>query len=290
MFNEQIRFSLKRLPIRISPRLVEHHADERFPIHHHDEFEFLLMVRGEMLCEIDDTKYILKKGDVIFVNGRVPHMTQTLEEGTIYLLLNIGMPSSGKGPLRYILKFLKNSNSPCYHFKNGTSENRDIYQYIMKMYDENREKKNGYEFYMEAYMHMILALLHRMDILCDESHIGDHKAIEKIMPVLEFVDKNFAEQITLDTISEMLNFNKSYLCRLFKSATNSTFTEYLNFVRICKSEKLLKQGENISEVAYAVGFSSLSYFNRTFKKYKRCSPSMYKKLISKRGSYEYTNA
>ncbi len=287
MFNERINFSLERLPIRISSNVVEHSVDDIFPIHYHDEFEFLLMVKGAMRCESDDEEYILREGDVIFVNGRVPHMTKILEDGTVYHLLNLGMPSSGNGPLRYVLKFLKNSNTPFYHFKKGTSENDDIYRYIMKMYDENRERNHGYEYYMEAYMHMIIALLHRMDVLCDERHLGDYKAIEKIMPVIEYIDNNYTEQMTLDGVSEMLSLDRSYFCRVFKKATGSTFTEYLNFVRICKSEKLLKEGKNISEAAYAVGFSSLSYYNRAFKKYKRCSPSTYKKIISKKRNYEY---
>lgn len=100
-------------------------------------------------------------------------------------------------------------------------------------------------------------------------------------------DMMINEQMTLGEIGELLNLNESYFCRLFKKATGSTFTEYLNFVRICKAEHMIKNGASISESAYGVGFSSLSYFNRVFKKYKFCSPSDYKKISKQREGFEF---
>ena len=287
MYNEQINLSMSQLPIRVTNNLVELCDGHLCPIHYHDEIEFLLVVQGAMMCEADDIKYTLNQGDVLFVNSRTPHMTTILNNKTMYILLQLGAPSSGNGPLRYVSKFLKTNNRPCHLFKKSTAENEEIYAHIMNIYEENQKRNNAYEFYMGANMYMIFAQLHRMNILFDENQIQDKKAISKIMPVIEYVDKNYAEQITLESLSELLNFNKSYFCRLFKRATDSTFTEYLNFVRICKSEKLLKNGLSVSETAYAVGYSSLSYFNRTFKKYKLCSPSAYKKIMSNRSDYEF---
>ena len=75
----------------------------------------------------------------------------------------------------------------------------------------------------------------------------------------------------------MLNFDPSYFCRIFKSAIGATFTEYLNFVRVCKAEKMLSRTNNsILDISEAVGFSSVSYFNRVFKKYRNCSPRAYR--------------
>ena len=294
MLNEQVQFSISELPIRVSRSAVEHYTAEHniyegrlCPVHYHDQIEFLLILSGMLRCDSDDNQYILNEGDVLFINSRIPHTTTVLEDKTRYILLQFDISSSGKGAFRYVSRFLKTNSLPCYQFRKSTSENKQIYDCIINIYEENQNRNNAYEFYMGANMYMIIALLHRMNILFDENQIKDKKAIDKIMPVLEYVDKNYSDQLTLEGLSDLLNFNKSYFCRLFKRATNSTFTEYLNFVRICKAEKMLKNGLGVSETAYAVGFSSLSYFNRTFKKYMLCSPSSYKKIMSQRKDYDY---
>ena len=103
-------------------------------------------------------------------------------------------------------------------------------------------------------------------------------SIVRIMPALEYIDENYYKEISLDEISGGLSLNPYYFCRLFKSATGSSFCEYLNFVRISKSEKLFKTNDkSIMEISLDVGFSSVTYFNRIFRKYKGCTPTVYRK-------------
>ena len=102
------------------------------------------------------------------------------------------------------------------------------------------------------------------------------REVQKILPILSYINQSYAENITLEDASERLNFDPSYFCRIFKTATGATFTEYLNFVRISKAEKMLsKTRQSILEISEAVGFSSVSYFTRMFKKYRSCSPRVY---------------
>ena len=94
---------------------------------------------------------------------------------------------------------------------------------------------------------------------------------------MTYINKNYADDLALEDMSAMLGFDRSYFCRIFKSATGATFTEYLNFVRICKAEKRLSEGnDSILDISAEVGFSSVSYFNKVFKKYRNCSPSLYR--------------
>ena len=117
-----------------------------------------------------------------------------------------------------------------------------------------------------------------MGALSETGNVYDENKTEKILPVLSYVNENYNENISLEKASAMLGFEQSYFCRIFKAATGATFTEYLNFVRICKAEKLLaKTSLCILDIALEVGFSSVSYFIRVFKKYKNCSPSHYRR-------------
>jgi AraC-like DNA-binding protein len=98
----------------------------------------------------------------------------------------------------------------------------------------------------------------------------------------EFIDKNQAEELSLDTVARAVNTSTFYFCKMFKKATGLTFTDYLGRVRIEKAKNLLLNPHiRISEVAFEVGFQSLSQFNRVFKKITGQSPSQYRAKIGK---------
>ena len=81
----------------------------------------------------------------------------------------------------------------------------------------------------------------------------------------------------LSTLSELCGLSEGYFCRQFKNATGSTPMEYLNFVRIYHAEKLLvRSAMPILDVSMEVGFSSVSYFNRMFRRFKGCAPNSYR--------------
>ena len=66
--------------------------------------------------------------------------------------------------------------------------------------------------------------------------------------------------------------------KLLACATGSTFIEYLNYVRISHAERLLyRTDRSVLDVAMDVGFSSVSYFNRIFKRFRNCTPNDFRK-------------
>ncbi len=285
MFNEQIVYLNANFPARVSgtpdAAPVNSKAGMVAPFHFHDEYEFLCIKTGCMRVVTDDSEYYAYPGDVVFVNSRVPHSTHNQVDDTSNFLVQFRTPVKIKGPIRYVARFKKSSENQLYVFKSGKAGTQEIISYLKKIVLYYIERPEAYEHYITANLYMIIAFLHKQKILSDDTSFGDMKLIERIMPALEYIDTNFSEQISLETLSEFLSLNPSYFCRLFKKAIGSTFTEYLNFVRICKAEHLLKGDSNISDTAYSVGFSSLSYFNRIFKKHKFCSPSEYKKISRK---------
>ena len=125
----------------------------------------------------------------------------------------------------------------------------------------------------------IFGILYRNSIIPNPDEFFEKKDIDKILPALDYIDMHYNEPISLTSLSEILRINESYFCRLFKKTVNTTFVQYLNFVRVCKAERLLlTSSKNISEISFETGFSSMSYFNTIFKKYKFCSPTHYRKI------------
>jgi YesN/AraC family two-component response regulator len=98
----------------------------------------------------------------------------------------------------------------------------------------------------------------------------------------DFIDRNQAEDLSLESVAKAVNTSTFYFCKMFKRATGLTFTEYLSRIRVEKAKSLLLNPHiRISEVAFEVGFQSLSQFNRVFKKITGQSPSQYRVKMTK---------
>lgn len=92
-----------------------------------------------------------------------------------------------------------------------------------------------------------------------------------------FIEQNHAEDLSLGAVAKAVNTSTFYFCKLFKKATGLNFTEYVSRVRIEKSKDLLlNRNLRVSEIAYEVGFQSLTHFNRVFKKITGQSPTEYR--------------
>ena len=93
----------------------------------------------------------------------------------------------------------------------------------------------------------------------------------------KFIEQNQGGAICLATVAKSVNTSTFYFCKLFKRATGLTFTEYLARVRIEKAKTLLlDSNRRVSEIAYEVGFQSLTHFNRVFRKIVGRSPSEFR--------------
>jgi AraC-like DNA-binding protein len=97
----------------------------------------------------------------------------------------------------------------------------------------------------------------------------------------EFIAANYAEDLSLTSVARAVHMSTFYFCKQFKKATGLNFTNYLGRVRVEQAkERLLNPHIRISEVAYEVGFQSLTHFNRVFRKLTGESPSAYRSHLS----------
>jgi AraC-like DNA-binding protein/ligand-binding sensor protein len=93
----------------------------------------------------------------------------------------------------------------------------------------------------------------------------------------EFIVENQAEDLSLGQVAKAVNTSTFHFCKMFKKATGLNFTEYVSRVRVEKARNLLLNPNlRISEIAYEVGFQSLTHFNRVFKKFTGLSPTEYR--------------
>jgi AraC-like DNA-binding protein len=93
----------------------------------------------------------------------------------------------------------------------------------------------------------------------------------------QFIQENQAEDLSLGQVAKAVNTSTFYFCKMFKKATGLNFTDYVSRVRVEKAKNLLlNRNLRVSEIAYEVGFQSLTHFNRVFKKIMGQSPTEYR--------------
>ncbi len=103
------------------------------------------------------------------------------------------------------------------------------------------------------------------------------KSQERLQLLYDFIEANYQRKIKVEEVADLCHLTKVAFCRYFKQATHLTFTEFLNQYRINQAKRLLLLDKNVSEVCYACGFESLSYFNRVFKAITLENPLAFKK-------------
>ena len=93
-----------------------------------------------------------------------------------------------------------------------------------------------------------------------------------------YINRRYQDQISLNDAARAVNASTRHFCKIFKQATRITFPDYLSRVRIEKAKTLLaNRNFLVSEIAFEVGFESISQFNRSFKRITGQSPTEFRR-------------
>ncbi len=246
--------------------------------HLHNALEFLYCIEGNIIVYTAENECHLNSGDIILINSRCPHKTKT-EKDTFVFLLQSELTFGKDSALHDILAQSTNQNDMTHVFPAGTDLNNEIIECFEKIIKEYTIRENSYETFIKSAVLNIHGILYRNDIIKNPQSILNQKYIKKIIPAISYINENYADDISLTHISQLLNFDKSHFCRIFKKALNLSFVQYLNLVRINKAAKLiLTTNKTITEISSETGFSSPAYFIKNFKTYFGCTPNFYKKV------------
>jgi AraC-like DNA-binding protein/ligand-binding sensor protein len=105
--------------------------------------------------------------------------------------------------------------------------------------------------------------------------------LEPVRRAKEYIRERIDDKISLEDVSAAVNVSTYYFCKIFKQSTGMTFTEYVNRQRIeLAKREILKPDRRVTEVAYDVGYQSLSQFNRSFLKIVGESPTQFRKRMT----------
>jgi AraC-like DNA-binding protein/ligand-binding sensor protein len=116
--------------------------------------------------------------------------------------------------------------------------------------------------------------------------ISDHSEPAAVARARKFIDETLADPLPLTLVARQAGLSESHFCRVFKEATGLTLTDYINRRRIEWAKKeLLKPEARVSEIAFNIGYQSLSQFNRSFARFTGNSPTNFRREeLAKAGS------
>lgn len=242
---------------------------------HKDCIEIVILVKGQESYFIEDQKYDLSGGDVFISLFNQPHQSGGPYQGVSeFYWFQIDLTQYDK--------FLGLSER---YASNLISSLLSIEKHVFRVDNEclSLVKKsfrsalnNDNEIYIiSLFLNMLTHLLNNYELSTNKNTcvFADR--------VLEYIDKNIEEDISLYDICEYVGVSLSTLKHKFKKEVGKTPRDYINFKKVSLARKLLSSGKNVSETALSLGYSSSDYFSVVFKRYTAMTPMEYIKSTAK---------
>lgn len=247
--------------------------------HYHDTYEIYYLLAGERSYYINNMIYTLRKGDLIFINKNEIHRTTSkgsarherilinFEEDYLYSLLSnfdLSFPFLTERSL--LLR-------PVAH------EQGAIEALLFSMLKEQNEPRTQQVPYLQTLLIQLFIEMKRIQEISREPIAPESSEKQlKVYEIIDYLHAHYAEKLTLEQLSESFYISCTYLCRLFKQTTGFTIIEYLNYIRIKESQRLLRNtNHKVTTIAEYTGFDSIAHFGRVFKQIVKCSPLQYRK-------------
>ncbi|MBB2482997.1 helix-turn-helix transcriptional regulator [Bacillus sp. APMAM] len=274
------------LPMACYETMINQNINGYIPLHWHDEFQFVLIVKGEAIFQINEEKLTVGVGEGLFINSGCLHMAEDKNNsGCVYICLNVSPPFVLSQELytTYVNPFIQATNLPYLHLHSKELWAKNILDAILKINQLIQEQPPYYEMDITVQLTFIWKNLIINGFQLEYEQIEMLKN-HRMKQMLNWIHIHYAEKILLDDIARAGQLSRSECCRYFKRILKKTPLNYVTDYRIQKSLILLQQPDsNVTDVAYQVGFNSTSYFIDKFRKSMNMTPLTYKKYKNNGG-------
>jgi len=280
-YKEKIEYENPLLSIKVW--LAERNST--FPInwHHHPECELMLIQKGRLEVEVGNELYALNEGDVIVLGSSQLHRDRSFGERLEYIILQFDLQTFFDQSTIPYLQYFNETKVPLsamnYIFRDNADARLQVAGCIREIYEETLRKESGYELAVNLLIKRILLILIRSDTL---GLLADQDRVERIRlkPVLDYVEDNIGERITVEEACRLINMSYYYFVKFFKKTMGLSFTEYVNFRKIKRAEQLLLTRDlSISEVGDQTGMPNMAHFYKMFKRFNHCSPKEFQRKM-----------
>lgn len=290
-YEEKEKHGTAQFPIGLHKLEYPADTDVMFYVHWHQEFEFLVLTEGKVLFTIEDRKYVMNPGDIVFINSNYLHMAKNICGGVCsfyaidfsYHVLNEDIHSIfSKKFIRPILndKYVFPEFMPVSEDEDKCWQ-KDIRNYLHEIGECPEHELEPFELMIRSRILAIWDILDKNCVRSQKDNDIESRYSERLEPVISYIKENYAYEITLGELAAILPMSEGQFSRVFKQTMKLSPIQYLMRYRILQSCKLLQDTEKkIGEIANLSGFNNISYFNRVFLNTIGCTPKEYRENSS----------
>jgi len=249
--------------------------------HWHSEVEFVLIKEGLADFLIGSERYVLGAGTGIFINSQVIHRFEAAKSA---IIPNIVFSPSMLAPedsliYRKYVQPVLDSAAECQIFYAGDPAQAEILRALADIFAV-QEMENGCEIKTEELLLKLWRLLYdNMDITENTSAPqASVRTQAQLQIMLQYIHKNYPNQISLDDIAETVALGKSSVLSIFHKNIHTSPISYLVHYRLKRAAKLLMTTQDsVAAIARDTGFENVGYFCRKFKEVFQVTPGEYRK-------------
>ena len=255
--------------------------------HIHPDIEIITVIDGEMDVTVGAIRRRITAGDTMIVNRFDDHcayMPKDSEHLQYYCLLF--------SPEHFITTLPKKTAAVMHEICRGDRR----FVSILTGEDPRSEAicalmpelfRLHHQYTDRARLRMLPDMYRLLDILsydCITEGSSCSQSFDFIRRINEYIDENFAGELSTEKTAKDFSYSKGYFCRRFRECFGMTFSDYVCRYRVTWAATNLRSRELLlSEIAEAAGFGDYSHFARQFKKYMGTSPSGYVRRPIKKG-------
>ncbi|MBR6719823.1 MAG: AraC family transcriptional regulator [Clostridia bacterium] len=261
---------------------------DRFSLKHYHEYVELLYGLSE--CDIrvwaEGKLHMVKTGDLCIINSGTAHAVRSEVAKSTYLVIKfepgiLYAAEQSVFEVKYLFPFVENNENFRRVFTESELSGTEIPHLMDDIIREWTAKDYGYEIAVRS--SVIRAALYLMrkwhsekaDLAVYENSDG----VKYIKRAMEYARGSYLTANTNEA-ADICGLSYGYFSRLFKRIAGKSFTEYVNSIKINEAKKMLAtENKSVTDVAMTLGFSSVSYFARQFKKETGIAPHKFKKEL-----------
>ena len=258
---------------------------DEVPWHWHEELEAVVIAKGCARIAIGNQKFTVHPGEGFFVNSSVLHGAWDLaSSGCRFhsLVFHPGFIGGQSGSvlfLNYVQPLIENHHMEGLFLSPSKAWQKEVLHAIERAWTACAEEPVGYEFRVrDALSEVVFLLQHHA---CQEEEVPGGKMLrdeERMKKMLGYIHEHFEDDLTTDQIAQSASISESECLRCFRSVIGMPPIRYVRSYRIQRaSQWLTSTTEKISVIASKCGFQDMSYFTKTFREMKGCTPTEFRK-------------